>query len=76
MALFEKNSESEVEEDKVIEKATCGHPRKSYWATTWVYGKPVCTIYDSGAEVSLLSGSVWKHIRRKCPEKVLTPVKT
>ena len=75
VALFE-NSESEVEGDKVMEKSTCGHPRTSYWATTWVYGKPVCTIYDSGAEVSLLSGSVWEHIRRKCPEKVLTPVKT
>ena len=33
-------------------------------------------IYDSGAEVSLLSESIWGHIRKRCPEKVLTPMKT
>ena len=38
--------------------------------------KPVCTIYYSGAEVSLITESVWKHIKIKCPEKVLTLVKT
>ena len=70
--LFENNCELDSEEDKVIEKSICGHPCTSYW----VYGKPVCTIYDSGSEVSLLSESVWEHIRRRCPEKVLTPVKT
>ena len=76
VALFERNEESSLDNHKILEKSTCEHPRTSYWATTWIYDKPVCTIYDFGAEVSLLSESVWEHIKRKCPEKVLTPVKT
>ena len=36
----------------------------------------MCTIYDLGAEVSLITESVWKHIKIKCPEKILILVKT
>ena len=75
-ALFQEEERQTPKDKKKQRRASCGHPRTSYWATSWVCDKPVCTIYDSGAEVSLITESVWEHIKIKCPEKVLTSVKT